>query len=183
MPCRVERAGSRLIMRQRYRLLIVATLVVLVGDQWTKWYIDHTMALHQSRTVIENFFNITYVHNSGAAFGILAESDLRLPLLSGIALIACGLIGWMFRKLPPTAVWQRFGLALVFSGALGNLIDRIRLGVVIDFLDVHWYHHHWPAFNVADSAITVGVALLLIDLWLEEKRKRKLPDHDKGEIE
>lgn len=173
MSCCSERAGSSLTMAQRYRLLILVTLVVLVGDQWSKWYIDHTMTLHQSRTVIEHFFNITYVHNSGAAFGILANNELRLPLLSGVALIACGVIGWMFCKLPLTAFWQRFGLALVFSGALGNLIDRVRLRVVIDFLDVHWYHHHWPAFNVADSAITVGVGLLLVDLWQEERRKRK----------
>ncbi|PLX94356.1 MAG: signal peptidase II [Desulfuromonas sp.] len=158
-------------MMVRYRLLILVTLLVLLADQWSKWFIDHTMALHQSRTVIENFFNITYVHNQGAAFGILANSDLRLPLLSGVAVLACLVIGWMFRRLPREARWQRFGLALVFSGALGNLIDRVRLGVVIDFLDVHWYQHHWPAFNVADSAITVGVGLLLIDLWLEERQR------------
>ena len=158
----------------RYRLLMLVSVLVLVGDQWTKWYIDHTMALHQSRTVIEHFFNITYVHNRGAAFGILADSSLRIPLLSGIALLACAVIGWMFRRLPMTAVWQRLGLALVFSGALGNLIDRLRLGVVIDFIDVHWYQHHWPAFNVADSAITVGVSLLLIDLWFEEHRRKKM---------
>jgi len=173
MPCSFERAGPSLNMMSRYRLLILVTLSVLLGDQWTKWYIDQTMSLHQSRTVIENFFNITYVHNSGAAFGILANSDYRLPLLSGVAIVACVLIGWMFHRLPISACVQRFGLALVFSGAVGNLIDRIRLGVVIDFLDVHWYQHHWPAFNVADSAITVGVALLLIDLWFEEKKKRK----------
>jgi signal peptidase II len=67
-----------------------------------------------------------------------------------------------------------FALALVFSGAVGNLIDRIRLGEVIDFLDVHWYRHHWPAFNVADSAITVGVALMLLDMWQEERRTKNV---------
>lgn len=160
-------------MLQRFRLLLLVTAVVLPLDQLTKWYIDHTMQLHQSRTVIEHFFNISYVHNTGAAFGILADSALRIPLLSGVALIACGAIAWLLGRLPMSARLQRLGLALVFSGAVGNLIDRLRLGAVIDFIDVHWYQHHWPAFNVADSAITIGVGLLLLDLFFEERQRLK----------
>jgi signal peptidase II len=160
-------------MLQRYRLLALISVVVLVLDQLSKWYIDHTMTLHQSRTVIEHFFNISYVHNPGAAFGMLADSAIRVPLLSGVALLASAIILWIFGRLAYDQRLQRWGLSLVFSGAIGNLIDRLRLGVVIDFIDVHWYQHHWPAFNVADSAITIGVGLLLLDFWREERQRLK----------
>jgi len=159
-------------MLQRYRLLLIVVAIVLPLDQLTKIYIDSTMALHQSRTVIEHFFNICYVLNTGAAFGMLANSPFRVPLLAGVALIALTVILWLFKRLDDDQQLQRLGLALVFSGAIGNLIDRLRLGAVIDFIDVHWYQSHWPAFNVADSAITIGVAFLLIDLWREEKRRK-----------
>jgi len=158
-------------MIQRYRLLLVIFALIVPLDQFSKLYIDGTMELHQSYTVIEHFFNICYVLNTGAAFGILAESSLRVPLLSGVALLAAAVILWIFRHIDGRKL-QRVALALVFSGAVGNLIDRIRLGAVIDFLDVHWYQHHWPAFNIADSAITIGVALLLIDLWCEERQRK-----------
>lgn len=160
-------------MVQRYRLLLIVVAIVLPLDQLTKIYIDSTMVLHQSRTVIEHFFNICYVLNTGAAFGMLANSPFRVPLLAGVALFALAVILWLFKRLAVAQQLQRLGLALVFSGAIGNLIDRLRLGAVIDFIDVHWYQNHWPAFNVADSAITIGVGLLLIDLWREEKRRSK----------
>lgn len=156
-------------MLQRYRLLLIVFIVVVPVDQLTKAYIDATMQLHQSFTVVEHFFNICYVLNTGAAFGMLADSPMRVALLSGVAVLAVAIILWIFRRIDGRQL-QRFALALVFSGAIGNLIDRLRLGAVIDFLDVHWYQHHWPAFNVADSAITVGVALLLLDLWNDERR-------------
>ncbi|MCD6526014.1 MAG: signal peptidase II [Desulfuromonas sp.] len=160
-------------MVQRYRLLLIVVAIVLPVDQITKLYIDRTMELYQSWTVIEHFFNISYVHNNGAAFGILADSAVRIPLLSGVAIIACLVILWIMGRLPKSAQFQRLGLSLVFSGAAGNLIDRLRLGAVIDFIDVHWYQHHWPAFNIADSAITIGVGLLLLDLWVEERKRLK----------
>lgn len=160
-------------MLQRYRLLLIVVAVVLPIDQLTKIYIDSTMELHQSSTVIEHFFNICYVLNAGAAFGMLADSAMRVPLLVGVALLAGAIIVWLFGRLSAAQQLQRVGLALVFSGAVGNLVDRLRLGAVIDFIDIHWYQHHWPAFNVADSAITVGVSLLLIDLWCEERKRSK----------
>ena len=157
----------------RYRLLLFVSIIVLVLDQATKLYIDSRFALHQSLTVIENFFNITYVRNKGAAFGILADSAIRIPFFITISVIAAVAILWYLRRLGPGQGRQAFSLALIFSGAVGNLLDRIRLGEVIDFLDVHWYRHHWPAFNVADSAITVGVVLLIVEMWIEESRKKK----------
>jgi signal peptidase II len=152
--------------------LLIVSAVILVLDQVTKLYIDHRFALYESVTVIENFFHITYVRNKGAAFGILADSAIRVPFFITVATVAALAILWYLRQLREDQRLLQFALSLVFAGAVGNLIDRVRLGEVIDFLDVHWYQHHWPAFNVADSAITVGVGLLLLDLWYEERRKK-----------
>lgn len=160
-------------MAYRYRLLLITTTLSLVLDQLSKLYIDQTFKLYQSLVVIENFFNITYIRNQGAAFGIFADSSFRVPFFIGIAVVAGVAILWAIHRLRDDQKLLCFGLSLIFSGAIGNLIDRIRLGEVIDFLDVHWYQYHWPAFNVADSAICVGVALLLWDMWRDERNKRR----------
>jgi len=160
-------------MKLRYIILLAVSALVLVLDQATKLYIDRTMALHSSITVIEGFFNITYLRNKGAAFGILANSAYRLPfflLVSGVAVVVILVV---IRRLREDQRISAVSLSLIFSGALGNLIDRVRLGEVIDFLDVHWRGHHWPAFNVADSAICVGVFLLAIEMFLDERREKR----------
>jgi signal peptidase II len=148
------------------------TVAGLILDQITKVYINSSMKLYQSIPVIDNFFHITYLRNRGAAFSFLANVSWRLPFFIGITLIAAIVILVAFRKLREDQRTAQSALAMVFSGAIGNLIDRIRLGEVIDFLDVHWYQHHWPAFNVADSLICVGVFLLMIDMIKEEKRSK-----------
>jgi signal peptidase II len=160
-------------MKLKYLILMVVTAVVLVIDQATKLYVDRVMDLHSSITVVDNFFNITYLRNKGAAFGVLAQSSYRLPFFILVSLVAIAVIALVFFRLRPDQKFTAFSLSLIFSGALGNLIDRIRLGEVIDFLDAHWYVHHWPAFNVADSAICVGVFLLAIDMFLEENRQKR----------
>lgn len=157
----------------RFKLLGLVTLVILILDQATKLYVDKHFLLYESVTVLENFFNITYVRNQGAAFGILADSAFRLPFFITVATLAALGILWYLKTLRDDQKLLHFALSLVFSGALGNLIDRIRLGAVIDFIDVHWYQHHWPTFNIADSAICVGVALLLVDMWREERQKKR----------
>jgi signal peptidase II len=124
--------------------------------------------------VVPNFFTITYILNKGAAFSFLAQSAFRLPVLIFISLLAITVILVFFRKLRPDQKFTAFCLSLIFAGALGNLIDRVRLGELVDFLFVHWHNHYWPAFNVADSAICVGVFLLAVDMFLEEKRVKKL---------
>jgi signal peptidase II len=157
----------------RYRTLAIITFVVLIIDQATKLYIDTTFRLHESVPVIRGLFHLTYVRNKGAAFGILADSAIRIPFFIAIAVVALLAILWYMNRLRHDQRIAMFALSLVFSGALGNLIDRIRLGEVIDFLDVFWGRHHWPAFNVADSAISIGVTLLIIDMWLEERKRHK----------
>lgn len=156
----------------RFVLLSIVTAVILVLDQATKLYIDATFKLHESVPVIRGLFHLTYVRNKGAAFGILADSAIRIPFFITVSLLALLAILWYIKKLAPDQKLTVFALSLVFAGALGNLVDRIRFGEVIDFLDVFWGRHHWPAFNVADSAITVGVGLLILDMWLYERKKK-----------
>jgi signal peptidase II len=157
-------------MRPRYTLFAVLTIVGLLLDQAVKLYIDRTMQLFDSIPVLPNFFHITYVRNRGAAFSFLSDASWRLPFFIGITLVASTAILVAFHKLRDDQKLAQVSLAMIFSGAIGNLIDRVRLGEVIDFLDAHWYRHHWPAFNVADSLICVGVFLLAVDMLLEDKR-------------
>lgn len=124
--------------------------------------------------VITDFFNITYVQNTGAAFGFLAQATpaFRIPFFIIVPILALLSIFLVFRKVSDTDRKFSLALSLVISGALGNLIDRLRLGYVIDFLDFHWRRaYHFPAFNVADSAICIGVGLILLDLFLEHESK------------
>jgi signal peptidase II len=155
----------------RYCTLSIITLVILVLDQTTKLYVDANFRLHETVPVIRNFFHLTYVRNKGAAFGILADNAVRIPFFITVSIIAMLGILWYIKHIRGDQRLALVSLSLVFSGALGNLIDRIRLGEVIDFLDVFWQRHHWPAFNVADSAITVGVTLLFIEMWREDRNK------------
>ncbi len=159
-------------MKSKYLILCTVSAIILLLDQATKLFIDRSMGLHSSITVVENFFNITYIRNKGAAFGFLAETSFRLPFFIMVSIIAVVVIIGVFRKLRPEQTFTATALSLIFAGALGNLIDRIRLGEVIDFIYVHWYGHYWPAFNVADSAICIGVFLLAIDMFLDERRKK-----------
>ncbi len=161
-------------MQSKYKIFIPVAALVLVLDQATKLYIARTVELYSSILVIRNFFTITYIRNKGAAFSFLAGSDYRLQILTLVSLVAIAAILVFFRKLRPDQKFTALCLSLIFAGALGNLIDRIRLGEVIDFLSVHWYEHYWPAFNVADSAICVGVFLLAVDMYFEEKRQKRL---------
>jgi len=159
----------------KYRIFTLVASCSLFLDQLSKIYIDNNFELSQSKRIISNFFSLTYVRNPGAAFGILADSSIRLPFFITISVLASLGILWYIRRIPSEKHWQHLALGLIFSGALGNLIDRIRLGEVIDFLDIHWYNYHWPAFNVADSAICVGVTILFFCSWHEEKLKKRQP--------
>lgn len=157
----------------KYRIFALTVSISLILDQLSKIYIDNSFVLGESKRVISNFFHLTYVRNPGAAFGILSDSAIRLPFFISISVFASLGILWYIRRIPSEKHWQHLSLGLILSGALGNLIDRIRFGEVIDFLDVHWYNYHWPAFNVADSAICVGVGIMLVCSWHEERQKKR----------
>ena len=160
-------------MKIKYLILLVTAPIILVADQLTKLYIDRTMKLYHSIPVIDGLFSITYLRNKGAAFSFLSDASWRLPFFILATVIAVIAIITAFFKLKDEQRFAALSLSLILSGAIGNLIDRVRMGEVIDFLDVYWRTHHWPAFNVADSAICVGVAMLALDLFLEERRIKK----------
>lgn len=157
----------------KYRIFTLTAALGLILDQLSKIYIDHSFELSESKRIIADFFHITYVRNPGAAFGMLSDSAFRVPFFLSISVIAIIGILWYLRRLPEDKSWQHLSLGLIFCGATGNLIDRARLGEVIDFIDVHWYNYHWPAFNIADSAICVGVAIMLICTWHEERERKQ----------
>lgn len=148
------------------RGLAALALVLVVLDQWTKSLVVTRLRLHESAELIAGFVDLTHVRNRGGAFGFLADANLPMqPLWFGaVGVVATCAIAWYSLRTPMTERVVQAALSLVLSGAVGNLIDRARFGYVIDFVDVYWGPHHWPAFNVADSAISVGVVLLVIDM-------------------
>jgi len=165
---------------RRYGVLGFVVLVIIVVDQVTKAYIDGSMHLHESIPIIQGYFNLTYIRNPGAAFGIMGttSSGFRLIFFFLTSILAMGLLITIFLRLDPQDWWGQLTIASIFGGAIGNFIDRLQYGEVIDFLDFYINGYHWPAFNVADSAISVGVVSLLL-LFAFEKRKPDLsPQED-----
>lgn len=150
---------------RRLELGIVALVAAL--DQLTKWLVVSRMELYETIPVIPGLLNLTHIRNSGVAFGMFATAEFAYkPLvMSGLALLALAGVGLYATQLPAAHRWARGGLALILGGALGNLVDRARQGYVVDFVDAYWQGWHFWAFNVADAAISVGVGLLIIDLF------------------
>lgn len=141
----------------------LATFIIVL-DQLTKWMVRDSFVLYESRPVIEGLFHLTYVRNPGGAFSFLRDVDasIRLPFFIGVASVAVVALLWFVREIEAHQRWMLAALGLVLGGAVGNLIDRIAFGEVVDFLDVFWGDHHWPAFNVADSGISVGMTILVV---------------------
>lgn len=155
----------------RNMALASVTGSIILLDQLTKQQIMQTMRLHESIPVIPNLFSLTYIRNPGAAFGLLAGSSnaFRMVFFGLTSIFALGLLGTILVRMPERDWVGRVSVAGILGGAIGNLIDRLRFGEVIDFLDVYVESYHWPAFNVADSAITVGVIFLIIHFAFEKK--------------
>jgi len=138
-------------------------LLVLITDQLSKRWVSGLFQPGDSRDLVPGFFSLTYVRNTGGAFGILPAGTLAL---AGAALLAAGaIVAYVSRLKAPLPPLLAIALALPLGGALGNFVDRVRLRYVVDFFDVHVGFHQWPVFNVADSAICVGVALLAFYFW------------------
>ena len=150
------------------RWLALGALVVVL-DQLTKaWIIGH-FAYGQTLTVF-SLFNLVLAHNTGAAFSFLNDAGgIQRWLFSFIAIAASGWIIWLLRKHSAQLLFAA-ALSMILGGALGNLIDRLRYGYVVDFLSFHWNEHYFPAFNLADSAITCGAFLLILDSVMKEKK-------------
>ena len=153
----------------RFGLVIGAAVAVI--DQLVKWWIVDWLAEPPGFVEVLPFFNLVMVWNRGVSFGLLGDAGLAPYLMAGIAgLVVIGLVVWLAR------VAQRLlagSIGLIIGGALGNIIDRLRFGAVADFVDLHAGGYHWPTFNVADAAITVGVAVMLIDSLLNRHGEPK----------
>jgi signal peptidase II len=158
--------------KELIRLILVSGGVVL-ADQVTKHLITLNLALHEHIVVIENIFNINHVLNPGGAFGFFANGSplVRKFIFLFLSSLVALFILWMYKKVATNLVFLSFGLAMIFGGAIGNLIDRFRFGKVVDFLDFYYGTAHWPAFNIADSAISIGMAILIYHVVLN-----KIPD-------
>ncbi|MBX3237789.1 MAG: signal peptidase II [Nitrospiraceae bacterium] len=156
----------------RYVLLGALSFVIIVLDQWTKLHVMDTMRLHESIPVVPNLFSITYIRNPGAAFGFLSSSSssFRFIFFGITSVFALGLLGTILVRMPADEWMGQLSVAGILGGAIGNLLDRLRYGEVIDFLDFYVNGYHWPAFNIADSAITVGVAFLILHFAFEKQK-------------
>ena len=148
------------------RLEIVIALVVVALDQVTKAMIRPAIALHDSIEVIPGFLDLTRVHNTGAAFGMLnaAQFPFKTAVLGLVAFVALGGVAWYASMVPLHERLARIGIAGVLGGAIGNLIDRATAGYVLDFVDAYWNGWHFWTFNTADAAITVGVIFMILDI-------------------
>lgn len=155
----------------RYMVLLMLTAGTILLDQASKAQIMQTMRLHESIPIIPNFFSLTYIRNPGAAFGLLASSSngFRLLFFGLTSLFALVLLGTIFIRLRHEDWAGQLSIAGILGGAIGNMLDRLRFGEVIDFLDFYIEGYHWPAFNVADAAISVGVVFLIIHFAMEKR--------------
>ncbi|HPC74136.1 MAG TPA: signal peptidase II [Syntrophales bacterium] len=160
-------------MKKNDVIFLITAFAIILLDQITKYYINSYMSVGDSSPVIPGFFNIAHVRNPGAAFGIFSRSPeiFRTVFLITVTTAALILILYYVRMNRERDTLMNLALSLIFGGAIGNLIDRIRFGEVIDFLDFYVGPHHWPAYNVADSAISTGAVLLLVTLIWKRRGK------------
>lgn len=159
-------------MKRKYWILLIFCFGILLLDQWTKYVIVQKLGLYQRVEVIQGFFNIIHVRNTGGAFGIFGgeKGGIGSILFVVVSVVAIGAIIFLFAKTRENEKTLSLSFSLILSGALGNLIDRLHYGEVVDFLDFYVSSYHWPAFNVADSAICIGIGLMALEVL---KRDRK----------
>jgi signal peptidase II len=162
-------------LNKRYRVSFSIAIIVLALDQISKYLIKQLLPLNHSVVVVKDILNLVHIQNPGIIFGIFSQTtyELRTYLLIAVSLVAITFLFFFLRSLKETDFLLTATLSLVLGGAIGNLVDRLVLGKVIDFIDFHWRTYHWPAFNLADSAITVGMVILVIHV-LRDKNNHPL---------
>jgi signal peptidase II len=160
-----------------YPLIIWPALFVVCLDQVSKIIVLKNLRIHESVPVIKGFFNWVHVRNRGMAFGFLnrPNMDFGFWILISATVLAIVLLLFWFYRMKDESRWTTLGLSLILGGALGNLIDRVRVHEVIDFVDIYVGSYHWPAFNVADAAITVGAFMVGLSLFLAGPAKKAAP--------
>ncbi len=160
-------------MKSKYIKLILITAVVIFLDQVTKFLIVKQMPLYSSVAIIPDFFNLVHYRNSGGAFSLMANSsvNVRFFVFIVLSIAAIFFIMYLFFKIPEEKKMLQVSMAMIFSGACGNMVDRLRFMYVVDFLDFYIKDYHWPAFNVADSSISIGVVIIMFHIFF-----KKMPD-------
>ena len=158
------------LLQHKHVKLFSIAWIVIIFDQITKLAILKNIVLYHSIEIIPGFFNITHILNPGGAFGFMANQSagIRSMLFIVVSSLAIGLIFYFYYTTPPGYPLLQTGFALIFGGAIGNMIDRLRFGQVVDFLDFYLGKLHWPAFNVADSAISTGICIFIIHILFKK---------------
>ena len=162
-------------MKKFWWCLVLIVFLIII-DQLTKGYVDSNFQLHESVSVIDGFFNLTYVRNKGAAwgFGRMFDDNIRLIIFKILPVIAVGFLFYLLYRSIKEPIHMTISYALIIAGAIGNLIDRIMLDFVVDFFDFYIGTSHWPAFNIADSCITVAAVIIGYDaIFIAPKNKKK----------
>jgi signal peptidase II len=162
---------DRLFLNQKKIIFLVCISFIIIGiDQLTKSFVHTQLQLHESKIIFDNFFHLTYVRNFGAAFGFLSQTPavFREFFFLSMPPIACILIIYILATIKENQTAQVFALSSIFGGALGNYIDRLHYKYVIDFIDLRFHAHVWPAFNIADMAIVAGVGLLIFHMIMDK---------------
>jgi signal peptidase II len=173
-----------ILLRNKYLHLFFVANALIILDQYSKVMVVNHIHLYDSIVVIDNFFSLTHIRNPGVAFGLFADLNLEYKALLFIAISSVAIVAILviFHQTPVEKSKAHYSLILIFSGAVGNLIDRIYYKEVIDFLDFFVGNYHWPAFNVADACITIGVGMMILDLFTQHKNtdvttsQKDLPD-------
>jgi signal peptidase II len=178
---------QRIKLNKRLRIFIIVTAAVIIADHVVKWIIKSSMELNQTINIIGDYFTISYILNSGIAFGLFDSnpSPVKTPLLIVISFVALGIILYIFLTLPKNIRGAGLSMGLIFGGAIGNIIDRVLRGEVVDFLDVDFpdiriaalniHMTRWPTFNIADSCVLVGIIMLLVILIKHGGRTEEQP--------
>lgn len=165
-------------MKMIYRMCIMMSAII-IGDQITKAIVQQKFYLGETVVVIPDLFHFTYVRNPGAAFGMFGYSPdwIRIPLFFGVPVIACVWLLYLIWTTRNTKKLQCLAYSLIFAGAVGNLIDRFSMNYVVDFLDFFWGPHHFPAFNIADSSITIAAFILIYETFVTSKKDQDSVTH------
>jgi signal peptidase II len=159
-------------MGRKTALLLTVVITGLILDQASKLLVLHYLPLGGQYRLVDDFFNLVHVHNKGVAFGLMSGWSVNVTrwFFMATTTMVAAVVLYLWHKLPADHLAAGLGYSLILAGALGNLLDRARLGEVVDFLDVYWGRYHWPAFNIADSLVCVGAGLLVVVILTEEKR-------------
>ncbi|MFC1890020.1 signal peptidase II [Thermodesulfobacteriota bacterium] len=158
-------------MKTKYLIVLICLVTIVAADQLTKTYIQDNIPEYKRRTIIPNYFDLTYICNTGAAFGFLSDkpASFKKPFFLTVSGFAILFILIFLLKIRPDQRLLALALAMVLGGAIGNLIDRVMLGKVVDFISLHVGRYYWPAFNVADIAIVCGVGLLILEMIILDR--------------